>query len=208
MSLAIDQASLLGRVVAFTRSLHSAGVEVNSGNLIDLCQSITHINLGNRNDFYAAARATLVSRFDDIEMFDQVFNAFWAVNTQMFEVEVPQEIDDSDLMDAGTHLHRTLEEILLNTNFVIADESTHYKLKYKVVDFEEGSQVKRFATIGALSKMGQANLKIQVALFRGKKLVGRWDIESWLNDGLLGGDNKILFKKAAHEIVEHLKGDY
>lgn len=109
MSLAIDQTSLLGRVVAFTRSLHSAGVEVNSGNLIDLCQSITHINLGNRNDFYAAARATLVSRFDDIEMFDQVFNAFWAVNTQMFEVEVPQEIDDSDLMDAMEELTETTD---------------------------------------------------------------------------------------------------
>ena len=83
-----------------------------------------------------------------------------------------------------------------------------YKLKYKVVDFEEGSRIKRFATIGALSKMGQASLKVRAALFRGKKLVGRWDIESWLNDGLFGGNKKTLYQKAADEIVGHLKGDF
>ena len=116
--------------------------------------------------------------------------------------------DDNDLMDAGARLHRTLEETLLETNFMVSDESARYKLKYKVIAFEEGSRVQRFAAIGVLSKLGQANLKIQVALFRGKKLVGRWDIESWLNDGLFGGNKKILFKKATHEIVKHLKGDY
>ena len=115
---------------------------------------------------------------------------------------------DNDLMDAGAHLHNTLEESLLNTNFLISDKASRYTLKYKIVNFEKGSRIKRFATIGALSKMGRANLKVQAALFRGKKLVGRWDIESWLNDGLFGGNDKTLFQKAAHEIVEHLKGDY
>jgi hypothetical protein len=32
----------------------------------------------DQRDFYAAARATLVSRYDDLETFDQVFNSFWA----------------------------------------------------------------------------------------------------------------------------------
>ena len=112
------------------------------------------------------------------------------------------------LVDAGAYLHRALEEILLNTNFVVSDDSANYKLKYKVIDYVEGSRWQRLATIGALSKMGQAKLKVQAALFWRDKMVGRWDVESWLNDGLLGGPEKILFKKAAHQIVEHLKGDY
>ncbi|MCY3681147.1 MAG: VWA domain-containing protein [Gemmatimonadetes bacterium] len=70
--------TMLGRVVGFSRALHSAGVEVNAGNLIDLCDSFRYINLHNRSDFYAAARATLVSRYDDLETFDEVFRAFWA----------------------------------------------------------------------------------------------------------------------------------
>ena len=70
--------TMLGRVVGFSRALHSAGVEVNAGNLIDLCDSFRYISLHNRRDFYAAARATLVSRYDDLETFDEVFRAFWA----------------------------------------------------------------------------------------------------------------------------------
>jgi hypothetical protein len=113
-------------------------------------------------------------------------------------------------MDAGAQIHRSLEESLLKTNFIIgtSDESTHYQLKYKVIEFDPGSRVKRFTTIGVLSKSGQANVKVKAALFAGKKLVGRWDIESWLNDGLLGGSSNAIFNKAAEEIVDHLKGDY
>lgn len=70
--------TMLGRVVGFSRALHNAGVEVNAGNLIDLCDSFRYISLHNRSDFYAAARATLVSRYDDLETFDEVFRAFWA----------------------------------------------------------------------------------------------------------------------------------
>jgi uncharacterized protein with von Willebrand factor type A (vWA) domain len=69
---------MLGRVVGFSRALHNAGVEVNAGNLIDLCDSFRHISVQDQRDFYAAARATLVSRYDDLETFDQVFNSFWA----------------------------------------------------------------------------------------------------------------------------------
>lgn len=70
--------TMLGRVVGFSRALHTAGVEVNAGNLIDLCDSFRYISLHNQSDFYAAARATLVSRYDDLETFDEVFRAFWA----------------------------------------------------------------------------------------------------------------------------------
>lgn len=115
-----------------------------------------------------------------------------------------------ELMDAGAQIHRALEESLLKTNFIIgsSDESTHYQLKYKIIEFDPGSRVKRFATLGVLSKSGQANVKVKAALFTGKKLVGRWDVESWLNDGLFGGSSNAIFNKAAEEIVDHLKGDY
>lgn len=72
------QTTMLGRVVGFSRALHNAGVEVNAGNLIDLCDSFHHISVANQPDFYAAARATLVSRYDDLETFDNIFNSFWA----------------------------------------------------------------------------------------------------------------------------------
>jgi len=117
---------------------------------------------------------------------------------------------DDELMNAGAQLHRALEEFLLKTNFVIgsSEESTHYQLKYKVVEYDRGSRVKRFTTLGVLSKTGQANMKVKAALFTGDKLLGRWDVESWLNDGFLGGSLNSIFNKAAEEIIDHLKGDY
>ncbi len=84
---------MLEQVVAFSRALHGAGVEVNSGNLIDLCQSLRYVNLSDRRDFYAAARATLVSRYDDLDTFDEVFRFFWEAADRVF-VEEPDETAD------------------------------------------------------------------------------------------------------------------
>jgi uncharacterized protein with von Willebrand factor type A (vWA) domain len=87
---------MLGRVVAFARLLHRAGVDVNSGNLIDLCQSFRYIDVSDRRDFYAAARATLVSRFDDLETFDRVFQAFWHAPVQSEDVELSDELGEEE----------------------------------------------------------------------------------------------------------------
>ena len=90
---------MLGQVVGFARLLHRAGVEVNSGNLIDLCQSFRFIDVSERRDFYAAARATLVCRFDDLDTFDKVFQAFWHAPVQQEDVELTEELaeDESEL---------------------------------------------------------------------------------------------------------------
>lgn len=68
---------LLDQVVLFFRVLHEAGLAVNSANLIDLCRCFEFIDISNREDFYATARATLVSNQADIERFDELFIQFW-----------------------------------------------------------------------------------------------------------------------------------
>jgi uncharacterized protein with von Willebrand factor type A (vWA) domain len=69
--------NLLELVVSFSRSLHDAGIPVSSSNLIDLCRCFDYIDIRNRDDFYAAARATLVSDHDDLMGFYRVFSEFW-----------------------------------------------------------------------------------------------------------------------------------
>ncbi len=69
--------SVFETVIAFSRALHDAGLPVTPGNLIDLCRCFTHVPITDRNDFYAACRATLVSRREDIPRFDAVFARFW-----------------------------------------------------------------------------------------------------------------------------------
>ena len=88
--------SVLGHIVGFARLLHRAGVDVNSGNLIDLCQSFQYIDMADRRDFYAAARSTLVSRYDDLETFDRVFQAFWHAPVEPEEVELTDELGEEE----------------------------------------------------------------------------------------------------------------
>ena len=103
--------SMMGQVVAFSRLLHRAGVEVNSGNLIDLCQSFQFIDVSSRQDFYAASRATLVSRFDDLDTFDQAFQAFWENPIQSVETEVSDEEGGDQDLDMLDELNEQVETV-------------------------------------------------------------------------------------------------
>ncbi|CAG4883626.1 carbon monoxide dehydrogenase E protein [Georgfuchsia toluolica] len=69
--------SVLEHVVGFSRALHEADLTVNPGNLLDLCQCFAFIDIARRDDFHAAARATLVARREDIPRFDAVFARYW-----------------------------------------------------------------------------------------------------------------------------------
>ncbi len=103
---------MVGQVVAFTRSLHRAGVEVNSGNLLDLCQSFRFVDVSDRRDFYAAARATLVSRYDDLETFDRVFLAFWEVPVvHTLEAELSEEEGEDPTLDLLDELNKQVETV-------------------------------------------------------------------------------------------------
>lgn len=68
---------LFSHLVRFSRALHDSGVPVNSANLIDLCASFRYIDISRRDDFYAAARATLICNYNDLQRFDEVFAQFW-----------------------------------------------------------------------------------------------------------------------------------
>ncbi len=104
--------TMLGRVVGFSRALHRAGVEVNAGNLIDLCQSFKYIDVQHRRDFYAAARATLVSRFDDMETFDQVFNSFWSQTVVPDDMTLTDSEADGDAdMDVQADVSEVVDAV-------------------------------------------------------------------------------------------------
>jgi uncharacterized protein len=69
--------ALLHRIVRFGRALREAGIGANPGRLADLTAALPLIDLGRRDDFYYAARATLLTRPDQRDDFDRVFAHFW-----------------------------------------------------------------------------------------------------------------------------------
>lgn len=91
--------SLLEHVVRFSRELGAAGMPVSTAEMIDLCRCFTYIDIGNKLDFYAAARANLVSSHADFPRFDRVFEAFWqkTVSTPVHETN-NEDTDEEDAL--------------------------------------------------------------------------------------------------------------
>jgi uncharacterized protein with von Willebrand factor type A (vWA) domain len=92
--------SLLRNLILFGRLLRSVGVGVSPGRMIEFTRSLEYIDLRSREDFRAAARCMLVSRHDQLSLFDAAFDAFWRVWEQDQELNMPireaiQQIVDS-----------------------------------------------------------------------------------------------------------------
>ncbi len=69
--------NLLRNLLLFGRVLRGLGLDVNPGRMIDLVTALQFISIGNRSDFYHAARGLLVHRREDIASFDEAFEFFW-----------------------------------------------------------------------------------------------------------------------------------
>ena len=62
----------------FGEVLRRLGLDVGSGNMLDLVRATEFVPIGgSRNDFRLAARALLVHRRRDLELFDEAFQVFW-----------------------------------------------------------------------------------------------------------------------------------
>src|SRR5439155_11581425 len=65
------------RLVTFGRILREVGLEVGPGRLQDAITGLGEVDLTRRDEVYYALRCTLVSRHDDLALFDAAFAAFW-----------------------------------------------------------------------------------------------------------------------------------
>ncbi len=70
--------AILPNLLMFGEVLRRLGLDVGSGNMLDLVRATEFVPIGgNRNDFRLAARALLVHRRSDLELFDEAFQVFW-----------------------------------------------------------------------------------------------------------------------------------
>ena len=69
--------AVVRHVVTFGRVLREVGLEVGPGRVADALRSIAAVNLTRQEDVYFALRQTLVSRHDELDLFDRAFNAWF-----------------------------------------------------------------------------------------------------------------------------------
>jgi uncharacterized protein len=78
-----EDASASGRapfvtvMVNFSRELRAAGLTVGSGDMLSYCSAMSSLDPSDMLDLYWAGRVTLVTRRDDLPVYDQVFRRFF-----------------------------------------------------------------------------------------------------------------------------------
>ena len=69
--------AILGHVVTFGRVLHEAGLEIGPGRVADALRALDAVDLERQEDVYFSLRQTLVSRHDELDLFDRAFSAWF-----------------------------------------------------------------------------------------------------------------------------------
>lgn len=88
--------NLLRNCVHFGRLLRALGVEVTPTQMVDLVESLYHVDIANKFDFKFSAQSVLVSQRDDLPIFDEAFEVFWQAR-QEHEL---REIDLASMLQA------------------------------------------------------------------------------------------------------------
>jgi uncharacterized protein with von Willebrand factor type A (vWA) domain len=78
---------LLHNLLLFGRVLRGLGLDVNPGRMMDLVSALDYIEIGNKADFFYAARTLLVHEREDLGLFDEAFELFWRKPAEGWDVK-------------------------------------------------------------------------------------------------------------------------
>jgi uncharacterized protein with von Willebrand factor type A (vWA) domain len=69
--------TLVANLLVFARLLRASGVTVRAGGVPDAIAALTSIGIRRKSDVRDALRAVLITRHEDIGLFDELFERFW-----------------------------------------------------------------------------------------------------------------------------------
>ena len=71
------QSAFLDNIILFVQMLRQAGIPVSTEQTMAFAQALNMINVGEREQVYHAARCLLLNRYENLRLFDTIFNRFW-----------------------------------------------------------------------------------------------------------------------------------
>lgn len=72
-----DEGRLPENILYFCKALRRAGLSVGPAQVKDAITAVAAVGFSNREDFHVTLRATLVTKSEHLQVFDQVFDLFW-----------------------------------------------------------------------------------------------------------------------------------
>jgi uncharacterized protein with von Willebrand factor type A (vWA) domain len=115
MAVAAPARDLLTQTLAFGRMLRAAGVASTTSEVMDAARALEAVDLLDREEVRLALRAVLVTRREEIPVFDRCFDAFWTYRAEEGQgldgliqaIEPPRPEDDT--MAGSVESHQTKE---------------------------------------------------------------------------------------------------
>jgi len=100
-----EQGHLLRNILLFGRLLRAVGVKSTPTQILDLAESLDHVDIRSREDFKNSARTILITRPEHIPLFDQAFDLFW----QAHDKEALLDMDLGDLLRKTSQTEEKVE---------------------------------------------------------------------------------------------------
>ena len=92
------EARALRRLIGFGRDLRRRGLPVGTGRIVTFCRSAAALGALDREDLYWAGRGSLISRPEDVEVFDAAFDAWFRQGVRI-ELDLPGAVDAVEAPD-------------------------------------------------------------------------------------------------------------
>lgn len=203
---------LVDNVMHFVRALRKAGVRVGTAQVKGAIEALEAAGFSRREDFHVILRATLITRAEHLQLFDQVFAMFWRDPEylermiQMLSPLMQQEATQQDKKKAAArraaealgdgapppvtpHQEREEVEVDMALSWSAAE-------KLRVKDFEQMS-----ADEVAVAKSALRDMQLPVPQVRSRRRAmasrGAVDLRATLRSALRrGGDPVTLVRRA------------
>jgi uncharacterized protein len=127
--------AIVRHVVTFGRVLREVGIEVGPGRIVDAVEGLGAIDLTRQEDVYFTLRQTLVSRHDELELFDRAFAAWFLRGPVAPLVRQRQEQQADRLLQSSLAVHDDAHDAEVSGDRLELGASPHELLREK--DFAE-----------------------------------------------------------------------
>jgi uncharacterized protein with von Willebrand factor type A (vWA) domain len=106
-----NRGDLVEDILSFSRILKGLGLNLTLSQVLDSCHSLQSIDVANKDDFYASLQANMVSRREDLKLFDETFDLFWGTQPAEPNEESESPEEEGPLL-ADLPAERAVEELL------------------------------------------------------------------------------------------------
>ena len=198
-----DGGRLAVNILHFCRALRAAGLPVGTGRAVDAVRAVSRCGIDDRDAFYWALHATLISRRDQHEIFDQMFHVFWRnphLLERMMQMVLPRFRTGSDSAGAVPPSRRVLDALSRPAEDPRTERDGDTEIELDAVltwspaevlrsmDFEKMTVDEMASARDAISRMNLAVADVPTRRFMPSPHGARVDFRATLRAALRGGD--------------------